>query len=137
MTDTLDVDSMPVGALLGTSVIRVAPDASLFEVAGVLAKDDIGAVVVGDEPAVVGVMSERDITRAVAAGTDMRTTRAYETAHTELIWCDATATVGEVAAEMMERWVRHVLVETGGKLVGIVSARGLLGVYATTAGAED
>src|SRR4051812_28390461 len=124
---------MPVGTLVGAAVIRVAPNASLFEVAGVLAKDDIGAVVVGDEPTVVGVISERDIIRAVAADTNVRTTRAYEIAHTDLIWCDATATVGEVAAEMMERWVRHVLVETAGSLVGIVSARDLLGVYATAA----
>lgn len=32
---------------------------------------------------------------------------------------------------MMESYVRHVLVEEGGRLVGIVSARGLLGAYAS------
>jgi CBS domain-containing protein len=46
------------------------------------------------------------------------------------VWCDATATVTEVAELMMERYVRHVLVEDDGRLVGIVSARDLLGVYA-------
>jgi CBS domain-containing protein len=36
----------------------------------------------------------------------------------------------EVATQMMERYVRHVLVEEDGRLIGIVSARDLLGAYA-------
>jgi CBS domain-containing protein len=39
--------------------------------------------------------------------------------------------VGEVAARMMESYVRHVLVRHRGRLVGVVSARDLLGAYAT------
>jgi CBS domain-containing protein len=46
-----------------------------------------------------------------------------------LVWCDAEATVEEVAVQMMEHYIRHVLVERDGALVGIVSARDLLGVY--------
>jgi len=42
-----------------------------------------------------------------------------------------------VANEMMDRYVRHVLVEEDGRLVGVVSARDLLGVYATGAAAGD
>ena len=45
------------------------------------------------------------------------------------MWCDAEATVDQVAARMMDRYIRHVLVERDGALVGIVSARDLLGVY--------
>jgi len=58
-------------------------------------------------------------------------TRAVDVAHTNLIWCDLEATVAEVASEMMERYVRHVLVEEDGELIGIVSARDLLGVHAS------
>jgi CBS domain-containing protein len=47
------------------------------------------------------------------------------------VWWDAEATVPEVAAEMMTAYVRHVLVEADGRLVGVVSARDLLGVYAS------
>jgi CBS domain-containing protein len=45
-----------------------------------------------------------------------------------LVWCGADATVNQVAARMMDRYIRHVLVEHHGVLVGIVSARDLLGV---------
>ena len=46
------------------------------------------------------------------------------------MWCDGEAPVAEVAEQMMEHYVRHVLVEEDGRLVGVVSARDLLGAYA-------
>ena len=46
------------------------------------------------------------------------------------LWCDDTATVDEVAELMLEAYVRHVLLVAYGQLVGIVSARDLLGAYA-------
>ena len=58
---------------------------------------------------------------------------AGDVAHRSLVWCDADAMVADVAELMMERYVRHVLVEDQGRLVGVVSARDLLGDYA----AED
>jgi len=98
---------------------------------------DVGLLVVGRGDDVDGVVSERDIVRAIAAGHDPNTTTAMEVAHTDLAWCDPTATVAEVATEMMERYVRHVLVEDGGRLVGIVSARDLLGAYAAVEARGD
>ena len=129
--DTTTVGSMPVGALIGGPVTRVDPDMPVTEVAQALTTGGIGAVVVGDGDTVSGIVSERDVTHAVAAGLDLAATSAIDIAHTSLLWCDLTATVAEVASEMMDQWVRHILVEEDGQLVGIVSARDLLGVYAT------
>lgn len=56
--------------------------------------------------------------------------------HRELVWCDASATIAEVATEMMEHDVRHVLVEDDGRLVGVVPARDLLGAYASADAAD-
>jgi CBS domain-containing protein len=128
---------MTISSLSGAPVIRVSPTASIIEVAGVLAQDDIGAVVVGDGGSVTGIVSERDVTRAVADGHDLQATTAADIAHTELIWCDATATVAEVAEEMMEKWVRHILVRESASVVGIVSARDLLGAYAAADASFD
>jgi len=52
-------------------------------------------------------------------------------ASTDLVWCDIESTVDEVAVEMLSRYIRHVLVEEDGTLVGIVSARDLLGAYSS------
>jgi CBS domain-containing protein len=131
-----NVGALPVSVFSADVVVRVSADANLWETAATLTAADVGLVVVGSDAAVSGVVSERDLVRALAARRDPSTTTAGEIAHAQVVWCDVESTVAEVAEEMMERYVRHVLVEDGGKLVGIVSARDLLGAYAS-AGLDD
>lgn len=130
MTDPSFQGTTPVMQLVEDEVIRVSPDASLEGVADLLAAGEVGALVVGDDETVSGIISERDLVHAVARRKDLRETRAGDLATSSLVWCDGDATVAEVAALMMERYVRHILVEEDGRLVGIVSARDLLGAYA-------
>jgi len=120
----------PISVVVADKVIRVAPQAPLLEVARALIDASVGLVAVGEGDALIGVVSERDLVAAMATGRDPLATTASEIAQADLVWCDLTATVAEVAIEMMERYVRHVLVEADGRLVGIVSARDVLGVYA-------
>ena len=121
---------IPVSAYSAEVVARVAADADLWSVADALVAADVGALVVGDGEAVQGIVSERDVVRALAQRRDPSTTTAQDIAHTQLVGCDANCTVAEVAEEMMEQYVRHVLLEEDGRVVGIVSARDLLGAYA-------
>ena len=119
-----------VAVYAADAVITVAADASLLAVASELARDQIGLVVIGSPDDILGVVSERDIVRAVADGRDPESTPAREIASTKIVWCDATKTVREVAEQMMEQYVRHVLLVDSDRLVGIVSARDLLAAYA-------
>lgn len=116
------------------TVITMPADATLLEVAAELAGDQIGLVVLGGGNHVEGVLSERDLVRAVAEARDPARTTARDVASTAIVWCDASATVHEVAEKMMEKYVRHVLLEDEGRLVGVVSARDLLGAYAMSYG---
>jgi CBS domain-containing protein len=111
-------------------VATVPGGATMLEVARELVADDVGLLVVGTTDEVEGVVSERDIVRAVAAGLAPETP-VRELATTKVVQCDVTATVAEVAEVMMEQYIRHVLVEEDGRLVGIVSARDVLGAYTT------
>jgi len=131
MGDGASSGSMVVWELIGGPVAWVAPDATLHEVADALVAAGVGALVVGDGDDPAGIISERDIVDALAQRRDPATTSASAFAATTLVWCDADATVAEVAVRMMECWVRHILVERAGRLVGVVSARDLLGAYIT------
>lgn len=133
MTGTANAGSTQVSVLIGSPVVRVAPDATLHQVADALVAACVGALVVsnGASDEATGIVSERDIVGALAERRDPATTRASDVAHRALVWCDAQATMTEVATQMMERYVRHVLVEEDGRLVGIISARDLLGAYAS------
>jgi CBS domain-containing protein len=130
MAQGANAGSMLVSFLIGDSVARVSPAATLHEVADALVGAGVGALVVGEGEGAEAIVSERDLVGALAERRDPAATTAGDIAHTTLVWCDAEASVAEVAAEMMDRYVRHVLVEEDGRLVGIVSARDVLGAYA-------
>lgn len=129
MADIASAGSSSVSRLIGDTVIRIPRDATLADAARVLTGSEIGAVLIGDDDRPQALVSERDLVHAVAAGRDPSVTPAVDVASTDLVWCDVDSTVDEVAVEMMDRYIRHVLVEEEGALVGIVSARDLLGAY--------
>jgi CBS domain-containing protein len=132
MTTQVSPGSDAVSLLVGAPVAKVRADATLHEVATTMTRASVGALVVGGRRgAPTGIVSERDLVRALAEGRDPETTRAGDIASTQLVWCHAHATIAEVAQEMMDEYVRHVLVEERGRLVGIVSARDVLGAYAS------
>jgi CBS domain-containing protein len=131
--DSSDPGSFRIDVLINDTVVCVEPTTVLRDVAAVLISNSIGVVVVGSQDSPTGIVSQHDIVRAVADGAPASTTAA-EIAHTKLFWCEASTTVAEVATQMMSQYVRHILVEEGGRLSGIVSARDLLGVYAIAEG---
>jgi CBS domain-containing protein len=128
---------LPIAAFAADTVARVAGDADLWAIAEALVEADVGALAVGDGDHVRGIVSERDVVRALAARRDPSNTRAIDIAHTRLVWCDAESTVAAVAEEMMEHYVRHILVEDRGRVIGIVSARDLLGAYAAAESVDE
>jgi CBS domain-containing protein len=135
MTDTMEPQPTTGGraavrVYAADAVITIPPDATLLAVADELVGDQVGVLVVGSMHDVEGVISERDVVRAVAEGRDPQETTARELASKRVVWCDPTATVHEVAELMMEQYVRHVLLGEDNRRVGIVSARDLLGAYA-------
>ncbi len=125
------IASLPVSSLIGDEIITVTADTTIEAVARLLEDAGIGIVAIGEPTQIDGVVSERDIVRLVAEGGDPKTVTAGEIASRELVWCRDTSKVPDVANEMFDRYVRHVLVTSDDGLVGIVSARDILGVYAS------
>lgn len=125
--------SILIADLTGDAVVRVAARATVADVAKAIADKQVGAVVVGDNARPDALVTERDVVRVVASGEDPAAVRAADVASTHLVWCEADETVDQAAIRMTDHSIRHLLVEREGALVGIVSARDLLGVYATDA----
>jgi CBS domain-containing protein len=125
--------SIAIADLTGDAVVRVPADATVADVAKVIADNQVGAVVVGDQARPTALVTERYVVKVVASGQDPATVRSADVASTHLVWCEADETVDQAAIRMTDHSIRHLLVERDGGLVGIVSARDLLGVYATDA----
>ncbi len=110
-------------SLKGGDVATIAPTASLATAAEVLAERRIGALVVTDSAdRVAGMLSERDIVRALAergaAALDERLDRAMTRS---VVTCTEAMTVSEIMKRMTDGKFRHVPVVKRGRLVGIVS----------------
>ena len=119
-----------VAQFITDNVTRLAPSTSLREAAVALRRDDVSLAAVGVGSAIEGVISERDLVRAIAAGLDLDDTTVATIESGTLKWAPATSTVDVVAEEMLETYVRHILVgNEDGTLAGVVSMRDLLTAY--------
>jgi CBS domain-containing protein len=119
-------NDMNVSAILrqkGRAVTTAAPETTLIEIANKLAAKRIGSIViVGAGGEVQGIVSERDIIRALATGgADCLAGPVSQTMTRQVITCQETDTLEELMAMMTARRFRHLPVVADGGLVGIVS----------------
>ncbi|WP_250034947.1 CBS domain-containing protein [Paractinoplanes maris] len=107
----------------GERVVTVSPEAAVTELLAVLAEHKIGAVIVSrDGERVDGIVSERDIVRALAArGAAVLAEPVATIQTTEVRSVTREAPLAEVERLMTERRFRHVPVIEDGSLRGVVS----------------
>lgn len=121
----------PVSTYMADAVVALPGTATLREAAATIAEASVGCVVVGAPDAVEGIISERDLVLAIARGADLDLSTVGEIASTRLVWIGPDDSIGAVAAEMMQDYVRHVLVGSDSTVVGVVSMRDVIAAYTT------
>jgi CBS domain-containing protein len=117
---------MKISALLavkGASVVTIRPDASIAEAVAALGKHNLGALVVsGDGRSLDGIVSERDIVRALdRLGAGILEPQVSTIMSRDVHTCSPEDTVESLMAAMTEHRVRHLPVVDGGVLAGMVS----------------
>ncbi len=117
---------MNVAAIIarkGGDVITVDQNASLADAARILDQYSIGAVIILDSVrAPAGVLSERDITRAVARmGAAALTARVADCMTRDVVTCRAGDTLEHLMGMMTDRRIRHLPVMDGEMLIGVIS----------------
>ncbi len=129
----MKVENEAVRTLVRRPPVAVDPQMTLRAVAQILAEESIGAAVVRRERPnetphryTIGVVSERDISHAVARGMDPDTTRAADVMTAELADAEPDESILRVATRMMANEVRHLPVNDGEELIGVISERDVL-----------
>lgn len=119
---------MKAGDIARKPPVTVAPTASIREAAKLMAEARVGLVVVvdpGDPGRILGVVSERDVIRAVASGLDL-SRPVRDVMSSPVVAVDAEEPVQNAARAMRNHNVRHVVVTRGGRLYGVISIRDLI-----------
>ena len=115
-----------VSEIMTPDVLGLDPATSLVEAARRMNERRVGAVVVTEGNRLVGIVTERDILRAVATGGVDGPVAEAMTHSPETIGPDESA--GQAAALMIHGGFRHLPVVDGGDVVGMVSIRDLVRV---------
>ena len=106
---------------------HVRPETSVFEALQLLADYEVGALMVMEGGALVGVFSERDYTRKIALqGRNSRTTPVADIMTREVLTVTPATPTRDAMVVMSARKVRHLPVLEGHTVLGMISIRDIL-----------
>ena len=108
-------------------LLTAPPETTVSKAAKLMAKSNVGAVMVVDERRLVGIFTKRDaVFRVIARGLDSQTTRLANVMTTAPITVAPDKSFGYALLIMHENGFRHLPVLESGQLIGVVSARNAL-----------
>jgi len=119
-----------VSEIMTNAAVIDTSDDTLVDAAVKMWKQQTGSLLVVEEDSLVGIITERDILKAVANGVRLDETRISEVMTKDVVTVGPGTSLREAAKMMADRWIRHLPVLDGGKLVGVLSQRDLAGVLA-------
>jgi len=123
-----------VGHMITKQLVTITSDKSILDAARMMVNNNMGLLVIlnpGDPAKLAGVISERDIIKALASGMNLDV-KVVEVGTRDVVTVRVKADVAEAAKAMNRNRIRHVVVlDEYEKLVGVVSMRDLVGERAT------
>jgi CBS domain-containing protein len=125
---------MRVRDAMSTVILTVGPEHTLREAARRMAERGVGAAVVFDPDSTgVGILTERDVLRAVGSGLDPDRERVGSHLTADLVFATPDWTLDQAAEAMNRGGFRHLVVLDGPDVSGIVSVRDVVRVWSAAA----
>ena len=121
---------MRVSEIMTNAAVLDQSDDTLAEAARKMWKQQTGSLLVTEGEDLIGIITERDVLKAVATGVKLEETRIAEVMTKDVVTVGPGTSLREAAKIMADRWIRHLPVIDGGQLVGVISQRDLAGVLA-------
>ena len=114
---------MKVSEVMHRGVNWVAPDASLAQIAKIMKNDDVGAVPVGENDRLIGMVTDRDIAlRALASDRDTASLTARDVLTKGIVYCRTDETVEDAIRLMESKQIRRLpVIDDKKRMVGMLS----------------
>ena len=122
---------MRMNELMQSEVWETFPEESLADAAARMRDHGVGSLAVIDGDDLLGIVTERDVLRAVAESAPPRVTNVKEYMTFLPVVAEPTTDAATAARLMVQHDIRHLPIVVGRRLVGMVSARDLLLVEAS------
>jgi len=114
-----------IGQLLeakGKDIWSISPHVTVFEALRIMAKKNIGVLLVIDKEKLVGIFSERDyVQKVILKGKSSKDTNVGELMTTEVFYIDPKNTLHECMAIMTVKHIRHMPVLENDQLIGMLT----------------
>jgi CBS domain-containing protein len=121
---------MKVSEIMTPAAVTDRADDTLAEAARKMWEQQTGSLLVMEGEELLGIITERDVLKAVATGTALEGVPISEVMTKDVVTAHPGTSLREAAAVMTEKWIRHLPVVERGLVVGILSQRDLAGVLA-------
>jgi CBS domain-containing protein len=117
------MDVKTILAVKGSDIVGIEPNADLAAAAQLLSTHRVGALVIrGAGGRIAGILSERDVVRALAEhGTNALSIQVAKVMTRNVTTCGEDDTIASLMEKMTEGKFRHMPVVNGNELVGLVS----------------
>ncbi len=112
-----------LGELMTREVLEVAPEDTLGQAAEAMVERGVGSAVVSDFGRLIGILTERDVLRAVAGRVHSSEARVREWMTAEPVTATVSTDLAEAARTMLDQGFRHLPVVDDERAIGIVSIR--------------
>jgi len=114
---------MQVGEAMHRGVEWMAPTASLIDVAKTMREQDIGAVPIGENDRLIGMVTDRDIVvRGLAEGKDLSNMTARDVMTEGVVYCYANEDLGDALRIMEDKKIRRLpVLDENKRMVGMLS----------------
>ncbi len=114
-------------------ILSIGPAHTLRQAAAKMSAHRVGAAVVIDaEHSGIGILTERDILNSLAAGQDPDTELVADHRTSDVVFAAPDWTLEQAARTMMAHGFRHLVVVTGGEVIGLLSMRDIVRCWSAT-----
>jgi CBS domain-containing protein len=121
---------MKISEIMTKAAVTDTTEDTLTEACEKMRHAQTSSMLIMDDDRLVGIVTERDVVKAVAQGLDPKETRVKDLMTTDIVTIGPMTTLKEAANIMATKWIRHLPIVEGSKVVGMISQRDLTGVLA-------
>lgn len=122
---------MKVSDIMTAATLTDAPNDTLAEASAKMWQQQTGSLLIMEGSSLKGIVTERDVLRAVAEGNDPKACNISEVMTPDPVTIDPETNLHDAAKIMFDKWFRHLpVVDSQRNVVGIISLRDLMGLVA-------